>query len=59
MGHTVRNARTRVDTVLIKMYVTIPTDHVLTVVKMVSKAYYVKHVSRSLPMPAQNKITND
>ena len=45
MEHTVRNARTRVDTVLIKMYVIIPTDHVLMVVRMVTREYYVKHVS--------------
>ena len=46
MEHTVRNARTRVDTVRINMYVTIPTDHVLTAVRLDTRAYYVKHVSR-------------
>ena len=55
MGHTVRSVRTRVDTALINMYVTIQTDHVLTVVKMVSKADYVKHVSRSVPIPVHQQ----
>ena len=55
MEHMARSVWTRVDTALIKMYVTIPTDLVLTFVKMVSKADYVKHVSRSVPMPAQKK----
>ena len=48
----VRGVRTRVGTALMKMYVTIPTDHVLTAVRLDTRAYYVKQVSWLATMPA-------
>ena len=59
MEHTVRNARTRVDTVLINMYVIIQTDHVLTAVRLVTKADYVKHVSRLATMPTDQRLSKN
>ena len=55
MEHTGKSVRTCVDTVLIKMYVFIQTDHVLTVVRLVTKEDYVKLVSRFATMPTDHR----